>query len=376
MAKDFYELGVRPDLIEGLVALGIEKPTPIQRQVIPQLLTAPADLIAQAQTGTGKTAAFGIPLIEKMDHRNPSIQGLVVAPTRELTKQVGKQLFRYTKFYDDRIYIEVAAGGDKIAEQTKRLSRPTQILVASPGRLLDLLQAGLTLEAVKFLVLDEADEMLNLGFQKELSTILEATKQREALWLFSATFQSKLKRLIEGHVANDTTQVRVDDREIANDKITHEYAICDRFAKDDWIADFLERHEGDRGILFCRTRAGARKMGDSLSNRGREVAVLEGDLSQKDRDRVMRAFKGGRIQCLIATDVAARGIDVDQLAFVLHHQLPDADQYYIHRSGRTARAGMTGRSIVLIEPDERSRLQRLESSFHLKFELLDGIGNE
>lgn len=369
--ENFDKLGVRRDLIEGLHGLGICQPTAIQEAAIPFLLKDGSDLIAQAQTGTGKTVAFGLPLLSKVDPDLDKIQGLIVAPTRELAKQIGKALFRFTKFCDDKIFIEVAAGGDQIDEQIRRLSRPTQILVTTPGRLMELLEVGLLLDGVKYLILDEADEMLSLGFQTELNSICEVTKGRTATWLFSATFQQRVQVLLEAHISREAHRIQIDPKQVVNRDIDHRYTICARQDKDAWMIDYLRTQGAARGLIFCRTRAGAIRMGEVLREAALPVAVLQGDLSQRDRDKVMRAFKKERIQFLVATDVAARGIDVDGLAFVIHHQLPDALQYYTHRSGRTARAGNKGQSIALIEPDERERLSKLEQSLGLNFRLID-----
>ncbi|MGC6423993.1 MAG: DEAD/DEAH box helicase [Lentimonas sp.] len=371
MAQTFHQLGVPSDLVLGIEKLSIHTPTPIQEQVIPFLIEEGADLIAQAQTGTGKTAAFGLPLLTKMDPDKPEIQGLIIAPTRELAKQIGKQLFKYTKYAQDKIFVEVAAGGDRIDLQIERLSRPTQILVATPGRLIELLDAQMHLDAVKFLILDEADEMLSMGFRSELARVFKETKARKATWLFSATFQKKVQNLIQGNISANAYRVKVDPKEVVNRNIDHQYAIVAREEKDDFIARYLADHEGERGLVFARTRAGAIRLGQELTERGLAVGVIQGDLSQKDRDKVMRAFKKERLQYLIATDVAARGIDIEGLSFVIQHQLPDATQYYTHRSGRTARAGKKGVSLTLIEPNERSRISKLEQELAVNFTLVE-----
>lgn len=371
MSNNFQSLGVRADLVEGLDALGIQQPTPVQTAAIPFLLKEGGDLIAQAQTGTGKTAAFGLPLLMKVDPKSDRIQALIIAPTRELAKQIGKALFRYTKFCQNKIFVEVAAGGDKMDLQMQRLGRPTQILVATPGRLTDLLKKGLLLDAVQYLVLDEADEMLSMGFQQELAEVFDQTKKRRSTWLFSATFQKKLHSLIENHMSPHAQRVQVEPKQIVNRNIDHQYAICARGEKDAFITSYLKLQGTARGLIFCRTRAGAIRMGEELEKAGLSVAVIQGDLSQKDRDKVMRGFKKERIQFLIATDVAARGIDVEGLSFVIQHQLPDAMQYYTHRSGRTARAGKKGVSLTLIEPGERGEITKLEQSLGLNFSLVE-----
>ena len=371
MPETFETLGVRADLVQGLNGLGIQTPTPVQSSAIPFLLSAGSDLIAQAQTGTGKTVAFGIPLLMKIDPAIYQIQGLIVAPTRELAKQIGKELFRFTKFCDPKIFVEVAAGGDKIEDQIQRLSRPTPILVATPGRLMDLLKSGLQLDGVKYLIVDEADEMLSMGFQQELVSIFRETPARKATWLFSATFQKRVEGLIQDNMSANAQRLQVEPKQIVNRNIDHQFALCAREDKDAFIINYLKRQGNERGLIFCRTRAGAIRMGKELEKVGLSVGVIQGDLSQKDRDKVMRGFKKERIQFLIATDVAARGIDVEGLAFVIQHQLPDAIQYYTHRSGRTARAGRKGVSLTLIEASERGQITKLEQSLGLNFTLAE-----
>ncbi|MEM8866838.1 MAG: DEAD/DEAH box helicase [Verrucomicrobiota bacterium] len=369
--QTFQQLGVPADLIQGIEALGIEQPTEIQTLAIPFLIEQGGDLIAQAQTGTGKTAAFGLPILARVDPAKPSFQALIIAPVRELAKQIGKQLFRYTKFCDHQIFVEVAAGGDKIEAQIERLQRPTQILVATPGRLMDLLKAGLDLGGVRYLILDEADEMLSMGFRNELARIFKETKTRESTWLFSATFQKKVREMVDEHLAPDAKQIKVAQKHVVNPNILHQYVICAREHKDDYIAQYLLKHPQERGLIFCRTRAGAQRMGQELFKKGLLVGVLQGDLGQRERDKLMRGFKNGRIHYLIATDVAARGIDVEGLSFVLHHQLPDQFQYYTHRAGRTARAGKKGISLCLIEPDERKAITDLENELSVRFQLVE-----
>lgn len=365
--NSFQELGVPDDLIKGLRELKILTPTEIQSKAIPFLIDEGGDLIAQAQTGTGKTAAFGLPLLTKIDPSSPKIQALIVAPTRELAKQIGKQIFRFTK-YSTKVFTEVLCGGDNIDHQQASLKRPTQIVVATPGRLIDLVhRKALTLASVKHLVLDEADEMLSMGFKKELTKILALCRDRRSTWLFSATFPPSIHALIKDCMAPNPHSLKIDKAHVVNRDIDHRYAICRRDEKTEFIAEFLKRRPQQRGLIFCRTKAGAITLGRQLSKRGFPVDVLQGDLSQKERDKVMRAFKKQRTQVLISTDVAARGIDVEGLAFVIHHQLPDQIEYYTHRSGRTARAGKKGSSIVLADPRERKNLNRLAETLGLNF---------
>lgn len=363
----FQELGIPADLIRGLEELGIITPTEVQEKAIPFLMENGGDLIAQAQTGTGKTAAFGLPLLTKIDPKAKEIQGLVIAPTRELAKQIGKQLFRYTK-YSAKIFVEVVSGGDKMDRQIAALQRPTHIVVATPGRLVELVNLkALNLAAVKHLVLDEADEMLSMGFKKELTQILGLTRQRRSTWLFSATFPDAIQVLIKDCMSAKPHRLTIDRSHVVNRDIDHRFAVCPRDEKMEFIAGFLRKHGDDRGLIFCRTKAGAITLGKLLTKEGFPVDVLQGDLTQPERDKVMRSFKKGRFRILIATDVAARGIDVDNLAFVIHHQPPDQLEYYTHRSGRTARAGKKGISITLIEPRERAKILRIGHELGVHF---------
>ncbi len=366
--KTFPQLGVRADLVRGIEELGISIPTEIQEKTIPWLLEKGTDFVAQAQTGTGKTAAFGLPLLMKIDVKAPRIQGLVVAPTRELAKQIGKQLFRFTKYAEAKIFVEVLSGGDDIDRQAAALQRPTHIVVATPGRLIDLVKRkALTIADVRHLVLDEADEMLSMGFKKELEKIFGLTRGRRATWLFSATIPDAINGLVKDCMADKPHLLKIDRGHIVNRDIDHRFAICPRDEKPDFIAGFLKRQDDGRGVIFCRTKAGAILLGKQLATRGLPAAVLQGDLTQKERDTVMRSFKKERFQFLIATDVAARGIDVEGLSFVIHHQLPEQIEYYTHRSGRTARAGKKGISLALIEPRERAKIDRLARELSLDF---------
>lgn len=367
MSKSFQELGISANLTRGLEALGIVQPTEVQARTIPFLLENGGDLVVQAQTGTGKTAAFGLPLLMKMNPASREIQGLIMVPTRELAKQVGRHLFRYTKFAE-KVFVEVLSGGDNIDRQIAALARPTHIVVATPGRLLDLIKRkALTLTFVKHLVLDEADEMLSMGFKKELLKISGLTRGRRSTWMFSATFPDSLQALVKDCVAGKPEVLKIDKAHIVNRDIDHRYAVCSRDDKCKFIADFLKSQGTNRGVIFCRTKAGAIVLGKQLTTLGLSIAVIQGDLTQKERDSIMRSFTKGRFQFLIATDVAARGIDVEGLHFVIHHQLPEQIEYYTHRSGRTARAGRKGVSVTLIEPRERAKIAKLEKCLDLVF---------
>ena len=363
----FQEMGIADGYLKGLEELGIQTPTEIQAKAIPMLLGQKTDFVGQAQTGTGKTAAFGLPLLAAMDPKQPYIQGLVVAPTRELAKQVQKQLFRFTK-YTDRIFSEVVCGGDKIDRQIEALKRPTQVLVATPGRLMDLIRRNaVDLSRVSILVLDETDEMLKLGFRNDIEAIMKKTKGSRNIWLFSATMPQGIKKMVHTDIEADAPFLKIDKQHQVNPNIQHQYIACKEGEKLDKIVQFLKDKGQQRGLIFCRTRADTIAFGEAFEKRDLSALVLHGDLMQTERDKVMRMFKKERARILITTDVSARGIDVEGLSFVIHHQLPEKNEYYTHRSGRTARAGKTGISLALITPHEEKRIKQLSQQLGIVF---------
>ncbi|MBW2960769.1 DEAD/DEAH box helicase [Mesonia aestuariivivens] len=363
----FQQLGIRKDLIKGLKDLGIVNPTQIQEETIPQLLSNATDFIGLAPTGTGKTAAYGLPILQDIEIENKVIQALILAPTRELAQQIKKQLFKFTKHVDGKIFTEEVYGGEKINIQIANLKRPTHIVVATPGRLLDLIERGsLDLKHIKTLVLDEADEMLSMGFKEDLDKILKYTGTSKKTWLFSATMPTELNQLIKKYMSPKAIKVEPNGNQV-NSNITHQYISVSRTDKDDALLKFLDQHQQERGIIFSRTKAGAQKLTKFLKEEGFSVDALEGNMQQRDREKVMRAFKKGSLQYLVSTDVSARGIDVNNLAFVLHYQLPESLAYYTHRSGRTARGGNSGISIALILPHELPEVKQIEKSLNIKF---------
>ena len=364
----FSALGIRKEYIEALKELGIKTPTEIQEKTIPVLLSSKTDFIGLAQTGTGKTAAFGLPILHNIDSSLPYTQALILAPTRELVQQIKKQLFKFTKYTDDKIFVEGVYGGEKIDIQMKSLKRTTHIIVATPGRLLDLIERGeVDLKKISTLVLDEADEMLSMGFKQDLNRILKFTSGSRNTWLFSATMPEEILKIIKTYMAANTPKVAVNKNDLVNVNITHQYIKTEVKDKVNLLIKILERRSTDRGIIFCRTKAGVQNLTIQLKEEGFSVEALEGDMQQKERDKVMRAFKNGSLQVLISTDVSARGIDVDNLAFIIHHQLPAQLEYYTHRSGRTARAGKTGFSIALIVPNEVQRIHEIQKELGIKF---------
>ena len=363
----FSELGVQKDFIKALKELNITTPTNIQEQAIPVLLESPTDFIGLAQTGTGKTAAFGLPILQHIDITSNDVQALILAPTRELVQQIKKQLFKFTKFSDSKIFAEGVYGGEKIDKQISALRRTTHIIIATPGRLLDLIERDhVNIKHVKTLVLDEADEMLSMGFKEDLNKILKYNTSKRNTWLFSATMPEEIQRIIKTYMSPKAVRVEVDKDDLVNANITHHYIATNIKEKFNILVTLLRKRKDERGIIFCRTKAGTKDLTEKLQDEGFSVAALEGDMQQKERDKVMRAFKNGSLQVLISTDVSARGIDVDNLAFVIHHQLPEQLEYYTHRSGRTARAGKKGNSIALIIPGELHKLHDIQKALNIQ----------
>jgi ATP-dependent RNA helicase DeaD len=365
--ETFKALGVSDNIIKALADIKITKPTEIQQKAIPFLLKNNADFIGQAQTGTGKTAAFGIPLLQKINPKNVKVQALILSPTRELCQQIAKQLFKMTK-YTDKIFVDAVFGGEKIDIQIRNLQRPTQIVVATPGRLIDLLdRKAIDLSDVKTIVLDEADEMLSMGFKDELDKVLEQIHDKSVKWLFSATLPDQLKKLIDKYLAYGTHTIQVEKSLVVNQGIEHQFFICEMTQKFDYVVQFLSSMGTARGIVFCRTKDDTQAIARKLIAKNFAADAIHGDLEQRDRDKVMRAFKNHKVQILVATDISARGIDIEGLAYVVHYQLPDQIEYYTHRSGRTARAGKRGISISFVTRDELKTITTIEKMLKIKF---------
>jgi len=358
--SNFKELGVSSNLIKALAEIGIIQPTEIQLKSIPALLDRKSDFIVRSPTGTGKTAAFGLPIISKINPKDSNVQALILTPTRELGIQISKQLFKFTKYLPEKVFVEAVYGGEHILKQMKALKRPTQIVVATPGRLKDLCQKGaIDISQVKTVVLDEADEMLSMGFRDEVDFLLNLTKSQRSTWMFSATMPAEVLDLIRKQFKKDAERILVDARNEVNKNIEHRYIVCEIEDKTNIIVQFLRSRAGDRGVIFCRTKKGAQRLADQLKAKNIKTDAIHGDLQQKERDKVMRAFVKKNVDVLVATDVAARGIDVKDLGFVIHHQLPEREEFYTHRSGRTARAGMDGISIALITQSEEKYINNL-----------------
>ncbi|HHB79083.1 MAG TPA: DEAD/DEAH box helicase [Saprospiraceae bacterium] len=369
MLNKFSQLGLSPDLIKAVEFLGFETPTPIQEEAIPILVEGRQDFIGLAQTGTGKTAAFGLPLLDNVEVDNRHIQGLILAPTRELGKQIAQQLEIFAKFIHG-LRVQVVYGGSSIYNQIQALKNTPQILIATPGRLIDLIdRKKVFLDQVKVVVLDEADEMLSMGFKDELNNILSHTPENKNTWLFSATMAKEIRNIIKNYMS-DPVEVKVNTKNQVNLDIEHQYVLLRNKDKMETIKRILDVNPDMRGIIFCRTRRETQSLAEELMAAGYKADALHGDLSQAQRDRVMGRFKKHALQVLVGTDVAARGIDVDNLTHVIHHSLPDELAYYTHRSGRTGRAGNKGVSVAFLPPSGMRKIKQLERSLKIRFSKL------
>lgn len=362
----FSDLGLSPDTLKALDELGFKSPTPIQEQAIPHLLQEKRDLIGLAQTGTGKTAAFSLPLLEFIDLDQKNTQALILSPTRELGQQIAEQIKLFAK-YHPRINTLAVYGGASIERQIKELKRTVHVIIATPGRLIDLMKRGkIHLDSVHTVILDEADEMLSMGFKDDLNTILAETPAEKKTWLFSATMPSEIRRIVKNYMT-DPFEVKVNTKNVVNQNIEHQQVTVRVSDKPETLKRFIDSHPGMRGIVFCRTRRDTQDLAEDLISQGYQADALHGDLSQAQRDRVMRRFKAYSIQLVIATDVAARGIDVDDLTHVIHYSLPDDHAYYTHRSGRTARAGKKGISLAFVTKSNARRLKDIQRNLKIEF---------
>src|ERR1700722_12298794 len=355
----FIELGIRHDIVNAITELGFETPTPIQEQSIPVLLTGSNDFVGLAQTGTGKTAAFGLPLLELLDFEKNHPQALILCPTRELCIQITRDITNYAKNVAN-VNLVAVYGGASIVDQLRQIKRGVQIVVATPGRMLDILnRKAIDFSQVKFVVLDEADEMLNMGFQEDIDSILSTTPTDKKTWLFSATMPSEVRRIAKKYMT-DPHELTMGAKNTGNENIEHEYYVVrarDKYAAFKRIVDF---NPDIFGIVFCRTKIETQEIAEALIKDGYNADSLHGGLSQQQRDKVMKRYRERNLQLLIATDVAARGIDVNDVTHVINCSLPDEIDNYTHRSGRTARAGKTGISIAIINAKELGKIRQIE----------------
>ena len=360
----FSELGLRPELAAAVAEMGFETPTPIQQQAIPVLLQRASDLIGLAQTGTGKTAAFGLPVLDSVDLDDRSPQAIILCPTRELCVQIAGDLKNFAKKMKG-INILPVYGGASISMQIKELKRGVHVIVGTPGRVNDMIERGaMKLGGIRTVILDEADEMLNMGFREAIDTILAETPEDKLTWLFSATMPDGVARISKNYMNNPVT-VSVKGTQATAD-ITHLYTVVQARDRYPALRRFIDAHPGMYGIVFCRTKAETQEVADHLVRDGYPSDALHGDLSQAQRDFVMKRFRNRIITVLVATDVAARGIDVDEVTHVFHYQAPDEPEAYTHRSGRTGRAGKSGISILLLHAKEQNKLRDIERATKLK----------
>ena len=363
----FLELGIREEVVKAISEIGFEKPSEIQEKAIPVLLTGSDDFVGLAQTGTGKTAAFGLPLLEQLDFSQKHPQALILCPTRELCLQIAKDLEKFAK-YIDNVHVVAVYGGANISDQLRQIRRGVQIVVATPGRMLDIIgRNAIDFSNVNYVVLDEADEMLNMGFQEDINNILSETPDNKKTWLFSATMPREVRRIAQKYMT-DPFELTVGTKNTGNANIEHNFYLVR--AKDKYAAfkRIVDSNPEIFGIVFCRTKIETQEIAEALIKDGYNADALHGDLSQQQRDKVMKRYRNRSLQLLIATDVAARGIDVNDVTHVINFSLPDEIENYTHRSGRTARAGKTGISISLINIKEQSKIRQLEKVIGKPFE--------
>ena len=368
--SNFADLGLSAPILDALLELGFEKPTPIQEEAIPFLLTGERDLVGLAQTGTGKTAAFGLPLIDQLDINSRVPEALILAPTRELCLQITKELRLFAQF---RPLLNIVAvyGGADIRAQMRALKQGSQLVVATPGRLRDLIRRkAIQLQEIKVVILDEADEMLNMGFKEEIDEILQQVPEDRRTWLFSATMPPTVARLTK-HYMQEPHRIKVGNTNETNQDIEHQFILARPRERLEILRRYLDSDPSLYALVFCRTRAETLSLADDLQKDGYAVDVLNGDLSQAQRDRAMQRFRTRRVNVLIATDVAARGIDVEGITHVFHLNIPDDWAFYTHRAGRTGRAGRQGRSIMVIHPNDRHKLRMLDRKLNLQFQQTD-----
>jgi len=362
----FHKLGLEDHLIQAVTDLGFETPSEVQEKTIPLLLKEDIDLVALAQTGTGKTAAFGFPMLQKIDTKSRTTQGLILSPTRELCLQITNEMKLYGK-HCKGLNVTAIYGGASITDQAKQVKRGAQIIVATPGRMKDMISRRLVdISKIEYAVLDEADEMLNMGFFEDITEILSYTPEEKSTWLFSATMPKEVSLIAKKFMANPT-EVTVGHKNMGSENVSHEYFLVgarDRYQALKRLADV---NPEIFSVIFCRTKRDTQKVAEQLIEDGYSAGALHGDLSQNQRDVVMKSFRVKQIQMLVATDVAARGIDVDDITHVINYQLPDEIETYTHRSGRTGRAGKSGISMVIVSRSEVRKIKSIEKIIKKEF---------
>jgi superfamily II DNA/RNA helicase len=370
MSKQFLDLGISEIILKGLHDLNIEIPTEIQAKSIPVILNEKHDFVGLAKTGTGKTAAFGLPLLQLIDSKSNVIQVVILVPTRELGQQILNNFQQFSKFLPE-ISITSVCGGTPIKPQIEQLKEVNHIVIATPGRLIDLIQRkAINIKKTNYLVLDEADEMVTVLKEGLDEIVAELPKNRRTL-LFSATMPGPIKQLIQNYLSKKITQVSANMETVGNQGIEHQYIVVDPIEKLDILMHFLNSKEGERGIIFCKTKAAVNKLAKNLAINRFSSGALHGSLTQPIRDRIMGQFREGHINILVATDLAARGIDVQEISYVVNYHLPDTFETYVHRSGRTARAGANGISLTVLQKEETAEIPDFEKELGIKFNLIN-----
>ena len=363
----FEQLGLDEPILRAITDMGFETPSEIQQKAIPTLLEDDTDMVALAQTGTGKTAAFGFPLLQLIDTDSRLTQGLILSPTRELCLQIASELKNYAK-YLPKVNVVAVYGGASIEEQARSLKKGAQIIVATPGRMQDMIRRNFVdISHINYCVLDEADEMLNMGFYEDITAILSHTPKEKSTWLFSATMPNEVARIARQFMRKPI-EITVGTRNQASSTVQHEYYVVNGRHRYQALKRLADANPDIFSVVFCRTKKDTQAVAEKLIEDGYNAAALHGDLSQNQRDLVMKSFRARQIQMLVATDVAARGIDVDDITHVIHYQLPDEIETYNHRSGRTGRAGKSGISMVLVPKSELRKIKEIEKIIKQPFE--------
>lgn len=362
---DFSSLGISPKLLEAIQSLGFQSPTEVQQKAIPVLLEKQTDIVALAQTGTGKTAAFGLPMLQQINANSKKTQALVIAPTRELCVQISKELVKYAASIPGLKIVPVY-GGASIHEQAKKVKKGAQVLVATPGRMQDMIRRKyVDISSINFCILDEADEMLNMGFKEDITNILSHTPNTKQTWLFSATMPKEVARIAKAFMHNPV-EITVGTKNAASTNIKHEYYVVAGRDRYNALKRLSDSQPDIFSIVFCRTKHDTQRVAEKLIEDGYNAGALHGDLSQNQRDLVMKAFRAKQVRMLVATDVAARGIDVNDITHVIHYQLPDEIETYTHRSGRTGRASSSGTSMIILTKGELKKINTLERIINAK----------
>ena len=363
----FEDLGLNPDLLKAITDLGFVTPSEVQQKAIPILLNEETDLVALAQTGTGKTAAFGFPMLQKIDVDSRTTQGLILSPTRELCLQITNEMKQYGK-YCKGLNVVAIYGGSSITDQAREVKRGAQIIVATPGRMKDMISRRLVdISKIQYSVLDEADEMLNMGFKEDITDILSHTPDEKNTWLFSATMPKEVSKIAKKFMY-EPQEITVGHKNEGTKNVSHEYYLVNARDRYQALKRLSDANPDIFSVIFCRTKRDTQKVAENLIEDGYSAGALHGDLSQNQRDLVMKSFRNKQIQMLVATDVAARGIDVDDITHVINYQLPDEIETYTHRSGRTGRAGKTGVSMVIVSKSEVRKIKSIERIMKNKFE--------